>query len=108
MEVIMTELKCTAKHCIHNADNYCCKGEIQVEGRNAEERNDTCCGSFDERRNGAFCNMEDTPSSNLEVRCDATNCVYNQDLVCHANRIDIHGPSAHTTEKTECATFQKR
>ena len=104
----MTELKCTARHCIHNADNYCCKGKIQVEGPDADVHDETCCGSFDERRNGAFCNVEEHPDRYLEVCCDAINCIYNQDRVCHADRIDIHGPSARTTERTECATFQRK
>ena len=104
----MTELKCTAKHCIHNADSYCCKGEILVEGSDAIIQEETFCDSFDERRNGAYCNVEEHPSRQLEVHCDAISCIYNQDRFCHAARIEIQGPSARTNERTECASFHRR
>ncbi len=104
----MTELKCSAQHCMHNCDYYCCKGEILVEGRDAEKKESTCCGSFDERREGSARNAAETPDRALKVACEATNCVYNKQRYCHADHIDIHGPSAHDAKTTECATFKMK
>lgn len=40
----MTKLDCTVTGCLHNADNRCCKQAIIVDGHNAKDRDETCCG----------------------------------------------------------------
>ena len=54
----MVYLDCSVKSCTYNnEDGCCCKGDIQVEGREATEAQSTCCGSFKDRgTNGAACN----------------------------------------------------
>ena len=46
----MTRLECTVTSCVHNSEKCCCKQGILVEGANARECCDTCCGSFEENR----------------------------------------------------------
>ena len=46
----MTRLECTVASCVHNSEKCCCKQGILVEGVNARESCDTCCGSFEENR----------------------------------------------------------
>ena len=53
----MTKLDCNVTSCVHNADNCCCKQEIYVEGQGASKACDTCCGSFNESKDGFFKNM---------------------------------------------------
>ena len=53
----MTKLDCTVTNCLHNADNCCCKQAIIVDVQGAIEREVSCCGSFDENREGAFMNI---------------------------------------------------
>ena len=81
---IMTKLDCSVTGCMHNAENCCCKNTILVEGKTAQDKCDTCCGSFDEKKGGTFRNLFKTPESRLEVECEATNCVYNTDRRCSA------------------------
>ena len=50
----MTRLECTVASCVHNSEKCCCKQGILVEGVNARESCDTCCGSFEENRGGLF------------------------------------------------------
>ena len=75
----MTKLDCNVTSCLHNADNCCCKQAIIVDGQDAKDKQETCCGSFDENRDGAFHNLFKTPESRLEVDCEAVKCVYNED-----------------------------
>lgn len=104
----MTKLECSVKNCLHNADNCCCKQAIIVDGSKAKEPCDTCCGSFDEKKEGAFQNLFKTPETRLEVDCEAVNCVYNEDRRCKAEHIGITGDGAHEASHTECATFKMR
>lgn len=69
----MTKLDCSVTGCMHNAENCCCKNTILVEGKTAQDKCDTCCGSFDEKKGGTFRNLFKTPESRLEVECEATN-----------------------------------
>ncbi|OUQ17862.1 DUF1540 domain-containing protein [Lachnoclostridium sp. An14] len=104
----MTKLDCNVTSCVHNADNCCCKQEIIVEGSSANKRCDTCCGSFDESRDGSFKNMFKSPESRLEIECEAVNCVYNASRRCTADRVGITGLGASKAGDTECSTFKAR
>lgn len=104
----MTRLDCTVTTCIHNSDERCCKQAIIVDGSEAKDTYDTCCGSFDENREGSFKNVFKTPESRLEIDCEATNCVYNRERHCEAERIGIIGDGASDASHTECATFLMR
>lgn len=104
----MTRLDCSVTSCLHNSDNYCCKSAIIVEGMQAQNKTDTCCGSFDENKDGSFHNLFQSPESRLEVDCEAENCVYNESRHCSAQHIGISGDGASETGHTECATFKIR
>ena len=79
-----------------------------VEGLTARDKCDTCCGSFDEKKGGMFRNLFKTPENRLDVECDATNCVYNDDRRCVAEHIGITGGNATEAVQTECASFKLR
>ena len=64
-------------------DGCCCKGDIQVEGREATEAQSTCCGSFKDRgTNGAACNALKDVSKEIDVACEATHCLFNENEKC--------------------------
>lgn len=104
----MTILDCNVTSCLHNADNCCCKQAIIVDGSSAKTPYETCCGSFDENKDGAFHNLFKTPESKLEVDCEAVKCVYNEDRHCVAEHIGIAGDGASEASHTECASFKTR
>lgn len=91
----MTKLDCTVTTCVHNAEKCCCKNTILVEGAQARNCCDTCCGSFEENRGGLFKNLFKTPESKLQVDCDVMNCLYNDDRTCRAERITIAGDGGY-------------
>ena len=45
-----TYLDCYVTSCVYNGNRCCGKGDIVVEGKDARENRDTCCGSFKERK----------------------------------------------------------
>ncbi len=102
----MTQLKCSAQTCMYNEDQYCCKGDIMVEGKNAKEPSGTCCASFRERTEGSMRNAISHPSRNIEVDCEAKDCVYNDSCKCTAESINIAGSHACHCGDTECARFE--
>jgi hypothetical protein len=102
----MVCLECNAKNCVHNTDNCCCKNEIQVAGDHACRRDETCCESFDERRGDRFTNKVEQPAHVIDVKCTATNCIYNEGSKCNANHISISGSSADRMDETKCASFE--
>ena len=104
----MTRLDCNVTNCLHNAENCCCKAAIIVEGEQAKDTCDTCCGSFDENKDGAYHNLFKTPENRLEVDCGAVKCVYNEGRHCSADHIGIAGDGASEASHTECASFRER
>ncbi len=101
----MPVLKCHVTTCLHNEENCCCKGKIQVDGEHATNCHSTCCSSFDERTGETFKNRYETPDTNLAVSCEATNCIYNKKKKCSAEHITIDGTRAAIADQTECASF---
>ena len=89
----MTKLECNVTNCLHNADNCCCKQAIMVDGHDAKEKEQTCCGSFDENKGGLFKNVFKTPESRLEVSCEAlretAQAGRSRHSVLHSRRIKI-------------------
>ena len=101
----MTCLDCTVTGCVYNADRCCCKGSIEVEGSEALQEDETCCGSFKERKEGCGCNHADQDAKEIDVSCQATKCVFNQNLKCAADHIGIAGGNASVCAETKCASF---
>lgn len=104
----MTRLDCNVTSCLHNSESCCCKSEIMVDGSQARNSADTCCGSYDENRGGAFTNLFKTPEKQLSVGCEAVNCAYNQEYRCKAEHIAIAGDGASEAAQTKCSSFKMR
>lgn len=104
----MTELRCTVDSCLYNKRECCCRGDIKVDGDGASRTEDTCCSSFEERKGESYTSATEHPSKTIDVACDVTNCVYNEDCKCSANSIGISGGNACKCTETECASFRNR
>ena len=52
----MPELSCTVQTCVHNYQYLCELDKIQVGGNSAKDAQETCCDSFEERREGSYSN----------------------------------------------------
>ena len=52
----MPQLKCTVQTCVHNKQFLCDLDEITVGGESAKNPKETCCDSFQERKEGSYTN----------------------------------------------------
>ena len=102
----MPLLVCSAQKCVYNNGMYCSKGDIQVEGADANAPQDTCCASFKERSKDQAASSMGTPSQTIDVDCKARHCCFNEDCKCTANKIGIVGAAACECEQTECGSFE--
>lgn len=102
----MPSLVCSAQKCTYNDNMYCSKGEIEVGGDEADTSEETCCASFKERTGNSTANSVGSASEHIDVACEACDCKYNNEKVCHADKIGIVGASASRCEHTECGTFE--
>lgn len=104
----MPALVCSAQNCVYNNAMYCSKGDIKVGGEDAKVCQDTCCASFQERKHDSMKSSIGTPSAEIDIKCEATNCKYNNERICHANHVDISGAAASRCGETECVTFDEK
>lgn len=116
----MSVLSCSAMKCVYNMSGLCSARKIHVDGTNAHESPGTDCGTFEERGiKSAFTNMpnmniggelrqvfdRDSIDMSPQIKCDAVNCSYNAERICHASNVQITGQGAETSIETECETF---
>lgn len=107
----MPELKCTVQTCVHNRQFLCELDKIQVGGDSAKTAKETCCDSFQERKEGytnSYSDSMGTASDTSQIDCKATECMYNHNCECNAGKISVEGSDACQCRGTECATFSCR
>ena len=101
----MPELYCTVCDCRYNQDKRCCIGSIQVGGEDAATSTSTCCESFDDKCDCPT-NEAQYPTPEMQIGCEAVNCVYNENCECHADKVSIEGDNCHECDETCCSTFR--
>ena len=116
------KLSCSATSCVHNMSSLCSANSIQVAGGNADSSAATECNTFAEKGlKNAVTNMVNmnvvgefkqvftngSVEMSPKIKCEAVTCNYNANKVCSATNVQIHGPSASTSEGTQCETFIK-
>ena len=102
----MTQLDCTVTNCLYNRDCLCSKGDITIGGKNATRAGDTCCESFREKGTNTM-NSAAQASATVDIDCEATKCVHNENCKCAADHIGIGGGrSACQSEETQWADFR--
>lgn len=104
----MAVLKCAVDTCSYNKSDCCCKGDIMVGGKHAENTDETCCDSFREQGRDNFVSALDHPCQTICIDCEATKCIYNANYKCHAEKVDIKGCHACDCKQTSCGTFREK
>lgn len=105
----MNRLECQVTSCQHYCDNRCCLPGIQVDGPAARESSQTCCDSYEERRQGSGQNSTDhVPSVDSSIDCSAEHCTYNKNCKCEAECVCVGCCCGDVCSKggTECCTFR--
>ena len=101
----MPELKCMVSTCGHNKDCCCNLDEVKVGGKNADSACKTCCDSFVERKDGDYENSLREASPECRIKCEVSQCRYNDKCSCTAGCVNVQGMQACTCKETECSTF---
>jgi len=105
----MTQLKCTADTCTNNCSKLCVLNAIHVDGSTACQCAETCCGSFTPKMDSVTNSVNRTDAKpETKIQCHARECVYNKDMYCSADSIQISGHGADRCGDTECSTFKAR
>lgn len=111
----MPKLKCVVNECCYHYHNCCTKNYIDVDGNAAHKKEDTCCNSFQyvnpEDLNYEIANFDLDKEINTEVYCDVTNCVFEKNQKCYADKIEIKShklqkEANHSSSITNCTTFE--
>ena len=94
-----TNLRCDATRCIHNNSNYCYAGRISIDGRLADDIDDTYCSTFREKDYQQFTSSisgdnKIHPTTTQNIKCDAVKCKYNYDSLCKSKNIKINSGHA--------------
>lgn len=112
------DLKCNATDCMHNIDYDCKAGAIHVSGLGAVSIEGTSCTSFVDRDSTSFVNSlagslnekesffnssnssfvnstGDSITKPCDIKCEAHNCIYNENKECHAEYVEIDADNAH-------------
>ena len=111
-------LKCDATNCVHNRSYECKAGTRHVSGRGAVEVEGTSCTTFVERdsssitnslagypsekesffnsSNNSFVNSSGQSTTQpSDIRCEAHNCIYNENKECYAENVQIEQVNAY-------------
>ena len=89
-------LSCNATNCSHNFDRQCKAGAINVGGQSAVQTSDTTCTTFVDRAESSFVNSIDALNTDVyNIKCEAHNCVHNENKGCHADNVQIDAQNAH-------------
>ncbi len=105
----MNKLNCSVRNCASNLDGLCCRDGINVGGVSATNSTGTCCEAFQQEVFGVTNQtMGCCPNPELSIKCEAKECVYNQNLACTASSVSIRGDGASEKSDTCCETFKKR
>lgn len=100
----MTLLRCCVQECINNKSNYCSLETITVGGATTYQPDGTNCESFINKEK-ALVNNTAEGNPYIDITCRAKHCIYNMELKCIANSVDIAGYTSERSDETQCASF---
>ena len=104
----MAVLQCGVQTCTYNKEKLCCKGDILVGGKQADQSKDTCCASFRKESEDRVVSALEHPSKTISIDCEAEKCIYNENYKCYAEAVRISGNRAGSSKETICETFKEK
>lgn len=109
----MKKISCSVTNCAHNCQDTCYANRVNIGGQGAKNTEETCCGSFlDKRHYSILINnaSEGKNSSNACdcLICDVATCTYNNNKLCNADVIQVSGENVNLYIETKCSTFKQK
>ena len=91
----MAELTCSVNTCASHNGGYCCRNSIKIDGHSAVMKDQTFCGSFQQKTGGAVnAACGSTPNPHMEIRC--------------SENVTVSGGSVTEMTETICDSFEAR
>ena len=104
----MSSLKCSAGSCMNNEHGLCALPIIRVDGDDAKKSHDAFCHSFTHGQGGMQNSVyKGQADERTEIKCTASECAFNTENYCTAERVEVSGAGASRSGETECRTFKK-
>ncbi len=105
-------VKCSVTTCKYNDSNCCISKKINVTGEYATECQETVCDTFTTKSNVLTNALSSNDcSGETKIKCEATNCKYNEDKACSLNTIDVNctcnSCQCESPQQTCCSSFEK-
>ena len=104
----MPKIKCFVKKCTYNNDQKCTRKNIDVESTDSVVKDETYCESFvplsEMTMNYEFASFDGKKTDNVDVYCNAINCVYEKNQRCYADHIQIRNSNIKFKYDTEFST----
>ena len=104
----MPKIKCWVKKCTYNNKETCTKRNIDVESSDSLIKDETYCESFVPQNESnlkyEFASFDNDINRNVDVYCNAVNCVYEKNQRCYADHIQIRNSNIKYKYDTEFAS----
>ena len=105
----MNQLRCSVTSCANNANDCCCRPDINVGDSSATDRCETKCKSFSSKGDSTTNSVyTESVNPNLYIKCSVNECVHYESGKCVAAAVDIDGQGASTMSETQCSTFKNK
>lgn len=104
----MDKINCSVENCSHNKMGVCYSNRVNIGGYGADEKEDTCCGSFlDIRLYSDLTNNTNGGGPCDCLVCKAENCDYNKNQLCTLQSINVGAGPSRIYSETYCESFNK-
>ena len=104
----MPKIKCLVKKCTFNNKELCTRKNIDVESCDSLIKDETYCDSFVPKDESTafyeFSTLDTRTDRNIDVYCNAVNCVYEKNQRCYADHIQIRNSNIKYKYDTEFAS----
>ena len=105
----MAEINCTVNNCSHNKSGVCYSNRVNIGGLNSSSSEDTCCGSFlDKKLYSDLTNNTNASGSCDALICKVENCTHNCNSLCDLSSITVGGNNVKIYSEAHCESFQDK
>ncbi|WP_296647368.1 DUF1540 domain-containing protein [Romboutsia sp. 13368] len=105
----MNKINCSVENCSHNSSGVCYANRIDVGSKGATDEDQTCCGSFLDRKHYSTLTNNTNDDGPCDcIVCTAENCTYNNNKLCTADVIQVTGDNVRIYTEAICSTFKMK
>ena len=104
----MAKINCDVTNCSYNSSGVCFSNRVDIGGMAYCGENDTCCGSFlDKKHYSDLANCSENSGPCDCLVCKVSSCSHNENCLCNLSSIQVNGGNANLYTETNCGSFDK-